>query len=177
MPVTGIAQDGAFNLARAMHGGGARQFLRHERNVCRRPAPPVPEIERFDSRYVYSGGMLASFTLILGFQLVGELATQLLPVRIPGPVIGMLGLFAFLVARGSIPTHLADAADALLRHFSLLFVPAGVGVMLHFRLIGEDWLPIGVALVASTLATIAVTAWVMTRLDRDAPDRDRARPD
>ncbi len=110
--------------------------------------------------------MPGPLALILCFQLAGELATQALPIRVPGPVLGMLGLFGFLLVRGSVPAGLARTADLLLGNFSLLFVPAGVGVMLHFRLVGNDWLPISFALVTSTLVTIAVTAAMMTWLDK-----------
>ena len=65
---------------------------------------------------------------------------------------------------GSIPVDLGATANALITNLSLLFVPAGVGVMLHAKLIGRDWLPISVALVASTVLTIGVTAAVMSWL-------------
>ena len=121
--------------------------------------------------------MLNALTLILCCQLAGELATTALPVPVPGPVIGMVLLFAILLVRGSVPESLATTADGLLAHLSLLFVPAGVGVMLHFRLLGDDWLPIAVALVLSTVATVVVTALMMTWLGRGAgdagPDADR----
>ncbi len=110
--------------------------------------------------------MLNSLTLILCCQLAGELSATALQISVPGPVIGMVLLFCFLLVRGSIPENLARTADGLLSHLSLLFVPAGVGVMLHFRLLGDDWLPIGVALVVSTVLTIAVTALTMTWLGR-----------
>jgi len=47
-----------------------------------------------------------------------------------------------------------------------LFVPAGVGAMLHFQRIGSEWLPISVALVVSTLLTLVITALVMRSLLR-----------
>ena len=76
----------------------------------------------------------------------------------------MVLLFGGLLVHGSIPEPLAGVADALLSHLSLLFVPAGVGVMLHFRLLGEDWLPLSLAIVGSTVLTIAVTALIMVWL-------------
>jgi len=112
--------------------------------------------------------MLNYLTLILGCQLAGELAAKALQVAVPGPVIGMVLLLFFLLVRGSVPENLSRTADGLLSHLSLLFVPAGVGVMLHFRLLGDDWLPIGVALVISTVLTIIVTALMMAWLSRKA---------
>ena len=113
--------------------------------------------------------MLNYLTLIFGCQLAGELVTRALAIPVPGPVLGMVMLFLLLVYRGSIPKQLATVADGLLGHLSLLFVPAGVGVMLHFPLLGDDWMAITVALVVSTVATIAVTALVMSWLTRQAP--------
>ena len=112
--------------------------------------------------------MLNYLTLIFGCQLVGELVTRAAGIPVPGPVLGMVILFGFLVYRGAVPEKLATVADTLLSHLSLLFVPAGVGVMLHFRLLGDDWLPLSVALVVSTVLTVAVTAWMMAWLGRAA---------
>ena len=110
--------------------------------------------------------MLGYVTLIFCFQLVGELLVALTGLPLPGPVVGMVGLFFALLIRGSIPDDLARVGDGLLQSFSLLFVPAGVGVMLHVQLIGDELIPIAVALVASTLATIAATASIMALFNR-----------
>lgn len=117
--------------------------------------------------------MLGYLTLIFACQLAGELTVAATGLPLPGPVAGMAILFAGLMIKGAIPDDLAKVGDALLSNLSLLFVPAGVGVMLHVSLLGADWLPISVALVVSTLLTIAVTAGVMvwmSRLTRGKPD-------
>lgn len=118
--------------------------------------------------------MLGYITLIFACQLAGELIVAALGLPIPGPVVGMLALLAGLLVRGSVPPDLAAIGDALLRNFSLLFVPAGVGVMLHAGLIGRELLPIAIALVFSTVATIAVTALIMDRLSRSGASREPA---
>ena len=110
--------------------------------------------------------MLGAFTVLLVYQLVGEVIVLATGLPVPGPVIGMLLLFLTLLARGSVPTWLRDTCQGLLSHLSLLFVPAGVGVMLHFKRLGAEWLPIVVALVASTVITIGVTALVMKALQK-----------
>ncbi len=110
--------------------------------------------------------MLEYLTLILSCQLAGEFLVSALDVPFPGPVAGMILLFVFLSVRGGVPEDLGNVAGALLNNLSLLFVPAGVGVMVHFELLGADALPISVALVVSTLLTIAVTALVMVTLNR-----------
>lgn len=117
--------------------------------------------------------MLGYITIIFACQLAGELSIAALGLPIPGPVAGMLILLAGLVIRGSAPEDLGKVGDFLLSNFSLLFVPAGVGVMLHAGLLGREWLPLAVALVASTLITIAVTAWTMRWLSKPADGDDR----
>lgn len=121
--------------------------------------------------------MLGFFALLLVCQLAGEVLVVASGLPVPGPVAGMVLLFAGLMIRGGIPAGLADAADGLLAHLSLLFVPAGVGVMLHANLIAAELVPIAVSLIASTLLTIAVTAFVMHLLSRGNDDRDNAGDD
>lgn len=110
------------------------------------------------------GDMLGALTLLLVYQLVGEVAVQLLHLPVPGPVLGMLLLFVTLIARGEVSPTLRDTANGLLQHLSLLFVPAGVGVMVHGALISAEWLPIVAALVGSTALTIVITALVLRAL-------------
>ena len=113
--------------------------------------------------------VLHAITVLLLFQLVGEVVSQGLALPIPGPVVGM-GLFfaALSVPRVRFPA-LRRTAQQLLQHLSLLFVPAGVGVMLHVRRVAEDWLPIAAALVLSTVLAVAAAAlttrWLARRLE------------
>lgn len=110
--------------------------------------------------------MLGALTTLLIYQLIGEVLVQMLALPIPGPVIGMLLLFLSLWIRGNIPESLHDTANGLLQHLSLLFVPAGVGVMVHFARVSGEWLPILVAVLVSTALAIAVCALVMQALMR-----------
>lgn len=110
--------------------------------------------------------MLAGLTWLLVFQCLGEALVRLAGLPVPGPVAGMLLLFVALRVRGAIPEALTGAADGLLKHLSLLFVPAGVGVMLHVGRVADEWLPIAVSLVVSTVLAIAVTAVTMRALMR-----------
>ncbi len=104
---------------------------------------------------------LNGLTLLLIYQLVGEVSTLALRLPVPGPVLGMVLLFLTLVIRGRSSTALDSGANALLSHLSLLFVPAGVGLMVHFDRIAQEWLPISVAVVLGTMITMASTAAIM----------------
>ena len=119
--------------------------------------------------------MLDALTLILCCQLAGELLVTATGLPIPGPVCGMALMFAGLLVKGSIPDDLASVSDTLLGNLSLLFIPAGVGVMLHLPLMEAEILPISIALIASTLITVAVTALLMQRLNRSVGGQDATR--
>ena len=108
--------------------------------------------------------MLESLAVLLLCQLMGELTVLALELPVPGPVVGMAILFFGLMMRRNIPGALAQTANGLLAQLSLLFVPAGVGVMTHLTLLGKQWFPLGVSLIVSTLLTIAVTGLLMQRL-------------
>lgn len=115
--------------------------------------------------------MLEALATLLVFQTVGEALSYLLRLPVPGPVIGMALLLGLLVIRPASIDRLRPTSLELLKHLSLLFVPAGVGVMLHVARIGREWLPIVVSLLLSTALAIAVTALVVTwTARRFAPD-------
>jgi holin-like protein len=108
--------------------------------------------------------MIAALAGLMVFQLIGEVIVQLSGVPVPGPVVGMVLLFVSLLFRGAIPVALRTTSQALLAHLSLLFVPAGVGIMLHVERVSNEWFAIVVALTVSTLLALTVTALVMRGL-------------
>lgn len=110
--------------------------------------------------------MLAALTQLLLFQLLGESLTLLLALPVPGPVLGMLLLFIFLLLRRGPSPQLQSTSQNLLQHLSLLFVPAGTGIVLHLHRLRQEWLPLAVALLLSTLITLAVTALLLQALTR-----------
>ena len=122
--------------------------------------------------------MLAALTWLLLYQLTGEVLVHVLDIPVPGPVIGMALLFLTLVIRGyserPIPRALQQTANTLLQHLSLLFVPAGTGVMLYLQLIMDEWLPISVALIISTIGGMTVTALILRALTRQKSEAQNA---
>jgi holin-like protein len=106
--------------------------------------------------------IVLTFTILLACQLAGEVVTRLLRLPVPGPVLGMVILFCVLLVRRQVPDDLSVVTGGLLQNLSLLFVPAGVGVMLHAQLLAENWMALSAALLLSAVITIVVTGVVMT---------------
>jgi holin-like protein len=100
-------------------------------------------------------------TILLFYQLVGEISVRWLGLPVPGPVLGMIMLVITLVIYGRAPESLNTASTTLLSHLSLLFIPAGVGMMVHFDRIANEWLSISVALILSTVITLVFSALIM----------------
>ena len=117
--------------------------------------------------------LINGLAILLVYQLIGEITTRFLDLPVPGPVLGMLLLFLTLLLRGGSTGAMDTAADGLLGHLSLLFVPAGVGMMVHFDRIAGEWLPIVAALLVSAVVTMVVTAGVMLGANRLLAGRRR----
>ncbi|MCP5266214.1 MAG: CidA/LrgA family protein [Burkholderiaceae bacterium] len=122
--------------------------------------------------------MLRTFATLLVFQSLGEAIRIAGGLPVPGPVIGMALLVVWLFIKPAEAGLLRDDVRSLLSHLSLLFVPAGVGVMLHAHRLADEALAIGVALVLSTIAAIVVTAVVVDRVGRwlGLDDQTKAEP-
>ena len=108
--------------------------------------------------------MIGGLAALLLFQLFGEVIVIIL--RLPGPVVGMVLLFLDLLWRGRVPQDLESTARGMLNHLALMFVPAGTGVVVYLSLLRQEWLPITVALIGSTVLTIAVTALTLQTVSR-----------
>ena len=125
--------------------------------------------------------MIIGLTVLLVCQLVGEAAARSFGLPVPGPVLGLVLLVAVLHVThrpGRTPAEQFEAAgvvrvaDGLLANLSLLFVPAGVGVIDQLGVLQAQAFPIGCSLVISTVLALVVTVLVfvgMKRLLRTAP--------
>lgn len=108
--------------------------------------------------------VLRGFVLLLLCQSLGEALVRLLGLPLPGPVLGMgllLALLAWPPVQARVRELAAAAADALLPHLSLLFVPIGVGVVVHLGVLAEQGVRIAVVIVVSTLAGLLATAGLL----------------
>ncbi len=108
--------------------------------------------------------LIKGMAVLLFYQLLGTVMGLLLGLAIPGPVLGMILLFVSLLLMGRVPAFLGFTSSNLLAHLSLLFIPAGVGVITHLQRIGSEWVAIVTTLFVSTVVSMAVTALVMQKV-------------
>lgn len=108
--------------------------------------------------------LLRGLTWLVLFQLLGTAINHLFVPVLPGPIIGLLLLLVYLIARGQVGEPLNLAAGSLLRYLPLLLVPPAVGVMVYARDIAADFWAIVGALVLSCLLSMAFAGVLMQRL-------------
>jgi putative effector of murein hydrolase LrgA (UPF0299 family) len=110
--------------------------------------------------------MIASLGLILLCQLIAEVAVRALGLPLPGPVIGLVLLLILLLARDRMrwlavgplrQDGVENASKGMLAHLSLLFVPAGVGVVQQLDMIATHGIAIALVLAGSVLITLLAT--------------------
>jgi len=103
--------------------------------------------------------MIYHLVVILGFQLVGEVITRTLGTPIPGPVIGMILFVGAMIAWPKLAEHVRGTAMGLLAHLTLLFVPAGVGIVGHVTRLGNELGPILLIIGVSTALSLIVAVY------------------
>ncbi|WP_229183528.1 CidA/LrgA family protein [Bradyrhizobium oropedii] len=104
--------------------------------------------------------------MILLCQLAGEVAVRALAVPVPGPVVGLVLLLLLLLARDRFPAlargplgndGVESVSRGMLANLSLLFIPAGVGVVQKLDLLAEHGTAILVILAVSVIVTLLAT--------------------
>jgi holin-like protein len=118
--------------------------------------------------------LLRGLSWLVLCQLLGTALNVLLIPILPGPIIGMLLLFAFLLLRGEVGEPLRQASGSLLKYLPLLLVPPAVGVMVYAEEIYADFWAIAGALLLSLLISIVFAGWLMQKLIDRQQRRERA---
>jgi holin-like protein len=127
--------------------------------------------------------MLRSIFVIFFFQLLGEFFKKFFEMRIPGPVIGLILLLVTLIflkkfkktAIVNLKADVVNTSNYILSYLSLLFVPIGVGVVMHFSYLENNLFRVLIIVFISTILTIGGTAFLMEKINRKLIKNDRKR--
>ena len=125
--------------------------------------------------------MLKSIFIIFLFQLIGESVQKYLELTIPGPVIGLiLLLISFILLKNSknifvnkAKNEIVSTATHISNYLSLLFVPIGVGVVMHLSYLEKNYIEVLGVIFFSTILTIGFTALVMEAINNRFKKNDR----
>ena len=116
--------------------------------------------------------MLIAIFTILVLQLIGEALQKYFNLSIPGPVIGLILMLLTLIMTNSkklnmltpLRTNIINTSETLLSYLSLLFVPIGVGVVMHLQLLEMQLLRILVVILIGTMSTMIFTSLVFSKI-------------
>lgn len=110
--------------------------------------------------------MIVHLGLFLGFQLMGEVIARIFGLPLPGPVIGMILLAVLLLTRPKVGEKIKDTASHVLSYLSLLYVPAGVGIVQYLDQLSDIGFALAVALIGSTILAIAAGSLTFKYVNR-----------
>ena len=127
--------------------------------------------------------MLRSIFVIFFYQLLGEFIKKFFEIRIPGPVIGLILLLVTLIflkkfkktAINNLKADVINTSNYILSYLSLLFVPIGVGVVMHLSYLENNLFRVLIIVFISTILTIGGTAFLMEKINRKLIKNDRKR--
>lgn len=111
------------------------------------------------------------FLLILAISFIGELLKYVLPLPIPASIYGMAILFAGLMTGLIKLEAVKDTGKFLIEIMPLMFIPAGVGLMVSWGRLKPVLVPVCVVTVVTIITVMAVTGRVSQFVIR----RDRKR--
>jgi holin-like protein len=107
---------------------------------------------------------MLGIAILLGFNLLGLVAKDLIHLPLPANVIGLI-LFTVSLYSGLIKLAWVEAsAQFMTKHMMLFFIPFLVGTMTFFPYIGAHFFSMVVSLFASIFIVLAVTGWITMRL-------------
>ena len=118
--------------------------------------------------------MLRAIFIIFFFQLLGEALKKFFEMRIPGPVLGLILLLIFLIflkrfktaAITNLKEDVINTSNYILNYLSLLFVPIGVGVVMHLSYLENNLFKVLIIVFISTILTIGLTAFLMEKINK-----------
>lgn len=109
---------------------------------------------------------IRQFLIVLVIYFLGNVLQEVLNLPIPGAVLGMIILFAVLYSGLIKADTVEELGEFLLSNMSLLFIPAGVGLITSLDLLSGKWFVFITIIVISTTIVFVVTAFTVKLLRR-----------
>ncbi|WP_282674084.1 CidA/LrgA family protein [Lactococcus cremoris] len=109
--------------------------------------------------------------IIFGFSFIGNVISNVFRLPVPGSILGMILLFLALQFKLLEFRHVDEAGSFLINNMTILFLPAGVGIMAKWNLISHFWAQILLivvgALVINMLILGKLVEWIKVKFEGD----------
>lgn len=94
--------------------------------------------------------------IIFGFSFVGDTLSNSLHLPVPGSILGMIFLFLALQFKLLKFTDVDEVGSFLINNMTILFLPAGVGIMAKWSLISDYWWQISLIILVALIVNVFV---------------------
>ncbi|QDK70891.1 CidA/LrgA family protein [Lactococcus protaetiae] len=109
--------------------------------------------------------------IIFGFSFIGNIISNGLHLPIPGSILGMVLLFLALQFKILEFKHVDEAGSFLINNMTILFLPAGVGIMAKWNLISHFWVQILIIILGALIINVFVLGklveWIKIKFEGD----------
>lgn len=109
--------------------------------------------------------------IIFGFSFIGNVISNVFRLPVPGSILGMILLFLALQFKLLEFRHVDEAGSFLINNMTILFLPAGVGIMAKWNLISHFWeqilLIVVGALIINMLILGKLVEWIKVKFEGD----------
>ena len=109
--------------------------------------------------------------IIFGFSFIGNVISNVFRLPVPGSILGMILLFLALQFKILEFRHVDEAGSFLINNMTILFLPAGVGIMAKWNLISPFWEQILLIVVASLIINMLILGklveWIKVKFEGD----------
>lgn len=117
--------------------------------------------------------LLGQVALLTSIALGCDWLSRRFSLPLPGNVIGAIALFALLSVGAVRLSWVERGGDLMLKHLSLFFVPAAVGVLRHRATLRPALVEIAIVLIVTTALAMLTTGLAAERLARSETRAER----
>lgn len=137
----------------------------------------VTPLERLQRSIKHGLLLLGQLCLIMGVYAAGCAIASVLPISLPGNILGMVLLLVLLGTHVLKTKYISEACDYLIENMSIFFIPAGVAIMGCFSLLESSAAKFAFVCIATTVIvflatsyTVLFVSWVMAKMGCDMPE-------
>mgnify|MGYP004634304853 FL=1 len=97
------------------------------------------------------------FVIIIAISFIGEFLKYVLPLPVPASIYGMVRMFAALLTGALKLDDVKDTAKFLIEIMPLMFIPAGVGLMVSWNTLRPLLIPVAIITVVTIITVMIVS--------------------
>lgn len=103
---------------------------------------------------------IKQFGIIVMVSFAGEMVKALIPLKIPANIYGLVLMLICLMIKVIKVEDVKETADFLIKAMPVMFIPAGVKLMVSYKVLADIFIPFVIIVTVSTVVVMAVSGKV-----------------